>query len=320
MPTHSDKTRTDRNRTVHADAAGHDHSPIWLFAAVALTMTAFAANSILNRIGVADLGMAPMDFAAIRVASGALVLWGLAVGRQTRRPPLWAPRRLAGAAMLAVYMIGFSWAYTGLGAGLGALILFGVLQVVIFGWTVREGQAIPRMRWIGALIAFLGLIILLWPTGRASVPFAEVLAMVAAGAGWAVYTLLGRTETDALGATAGNFLLCVPLTGLASVAGLAGLPMAPDGDSALSGPGVLTAATAGAVTSGLGYALWYRILPALPATVAGIAQLSVPVIAVAAGTVLLDEALTARLLIAGALVLGGIAVSLIVRRPASPRN
>ena len=153
-----------------------------------------------------------------------------------------------------------------------AYLLFGVLQVVIFGWTVREGQAIPRMRWIGALIAFLGLIILLWPTGRASVPFAEALAMVAAAAGWAVYTLLGRTETDALGATAGNFLLCVPLTGLASVAGLAGLPMVPDGDSALSGPSVLAAATAGAVTSGLGYALWYRILPALPTTVAAGAE------------------------------------------------
>ena len=276
-----------------------------LFLLVALTMTAFAANSILNRIGVASYGMDPMDFAAIRVIAGAGMLWALVLMRSAARPAIWVPRRWAGAAMLAVYMVGFSWAYISLGAGLGALILFGVLQVVVFGWAVAEGQSIPLMRWIGAGIALAGLFVLLWPAGQAPVPMAGALSMVAAGIGWAGYTLLGRAEPDALGATAGNFLLCVPLTGLAMVlAGGGPLPLG----------GLLTAVAAGAVTSGLGYALWYRVLPALPTTVAGIAQLSVPVIAVAAGSVLLAEPLTMRLLAAGALVLGGIALSVLVRR------
>jgi drug/metabolite transporter (DMT)-like permease len=129
--------------------------------------------------------------------------------------------------------------------------------------------------------------------------------MALAAIGWAAYTLLGRAETDPLGATASNFLLCVPVTGLAMLlAGRGAMPLS----------GIVTALIAGAITSGLGYALWYRVLPSLPTTIAGIAQLSVPVIAVAAGVAALGEPVSARLLLSGALVLGGIAVSLIRRR------
>ncbi|WP_342076777.1 DMT family transporter [Yoonia sp. SS1-5] len=278
-----------------------------LFLLVALTMTAFAANSILNRVGVAIFGMDPMDFAAVRVVAGAAMLWLLVALRKAPRPAVLTPARLAGACALGAYMVGFSWAYITLDAGLGALILFGVLQVVVFGWAVWEGQAIPPMRWIGAGIALAGLCVLLWPAGQATVPFVGALAMVLAGVSWAIYTLLGRASPDALGATASNFLLCVPLAGLAMlVAGQGNLPLA----------GTLTAITAGAITSGLGYALWYRVLPQLPTTVAGIAQLSVPVIAVAAGVLILGEPLTWRLIIAGGLVLGGIALSLTVRSAA----
>lgn len=276
-----------------------------LFLLVTLTMTAFAANSILNRIGVAQFGMDPMDFATIRTAAGAAMLWLLVARRGAARPVVLTPKRLAGALALAVYMIGFSWAYITLDAGLGALILFGVLQVVVFGWAVIEGQKIPALRWLGAGIALAGLCVLLWPTGAAPPPIAGAGAMIAAGVSWAAYTLLGRAEPDALGATAENFLLCLPLVGLATLLGGAG---------AFNAGGVISAVVGGAITSGLGYALWYRVLPQLPTTIAGIAQLSVPVIAVVAGVVLLGEALSLRLVIAGALVLGGIAVSLLTPR------
>jgi drug/metabolite transporter (DMT)-like permease len=131
------------------------------------------------------------------------------------------------------------------------------------------------------------------------------VSMAVAGIAWAAYTLLGRAEADPLGATASNFLLCFPLVGFALFwVGTGDMPTG----------GILTAIIAGAITSGVGYAMWYRALPSLPTTVTGIAQLSVPVIAVAAGVIFLNEPLTARLLIAGALVLGGIAVSLTARR------
>ncbi len=276
-----------------------------LFGLVALIMCAFAANSVLNRIGVAMQGMDPLDFATVRTAAGAGMLWLLIALRKTPSPVIFSTKRLAGAAALAIYMIGFSLAYLSLDAGLGALILFGVLQIVIFGWAVITRTQTPLLRWIGAGVALAGLGVLLWPSGDAAVPAGGALAMAAAGASWAVYTLLGRSEADPLGATASNFMLCLPLVMAAMLwAGIGQMPLA----------GVVTATIAGAVTSGLGYALWYRALPSLPTTIAGIAQLSVPVIAVAAGVALLDEALTLRLVVAGGLVLGGIAISLTARR------
>lgn len=267
----------------------------------ALTMTAFAANSVLNRIGVATYGMDPMAFAVIRTGAGALMLAVLVLMRGQGRIALGNRKRLAGAVALALYMLGFSWSYLTLGAGLGALILFGVLQVVVFVWAVIEGQRIPTIRWIGASVAMVGLVVLLWPGGGAAVPVAGAMAMVLAGVAWAVYTLLGRGEPDALGATAGNFILCFPMV-------VGALAFSNLGTMTLEG--VITAVIAGAVTSGMGYACWYRCLPQLATITAAVAQLSVPVIAVAAGVVLLAEPLTGRLIIAGILVLGGIAISL----------
>jgi len=206
---------------------------------------------------------------------------------------------------LAIYMVGFSWAYITLDAGLGALILFGTLQIVVFGWAVIEGGNVPVLRWIGAAIALTGLCVLLWPSGDAAVPLGGAISMAIAGTSWAAYTLLGRAEADPLGATASNFLLCLPLVAVAML--LVGIGTMPVG-------GIVTAIIAGGLTSGVGYAMWYRALPSLPTTVAGIAQLSVPVIAVTAGVIFLSEPLTLRLVIAGALVLGGIAVSLSARR------
>ena len=276
-----------------------------LFALVALTMCAFAANSVLNRIGVALQGMDPLDFATVRTAAGAGMLWLLVSIRKAPRPPVFNTKRVAGAAALAIYMVGFSWAYITLDAGLGALILFGTLQIVVFGWAVIEGGNIPVLRWIGAAIALTGLCVLLWPSGDAAVPLGGAISMAIAGTSWAAYTLLGRAEADPLGATASNFLLCLPLVAVAMLwVGIGTMPVG----------GIVTAIIAGGLTSGVGYAMWYRALPSLPTTVAGIAQLSVPVIAVTAGVIFLSEPLTLRLVIAGALVLGGITVSLSARR------
>ncbi|MEL7312397.1 MAG: DMT family transporter [Pseudomonadota bacterium] len=285
--------------------AKSERSAITLLVLVALTMAAFAANSILNRVAVDIFDTDPFDFAAIRVLAGASML-SLLVALHAGRPiTLRSPMRVIGAMMLATYMVGFSFAYVELDAGIGALILFGVLQVVVFGWAVATGEKVPVSRWMGALIALVGLGVLLWPEGDAALPLISALAMTLAGIGWAVYTLLGRSEADALAATAGNFILCGPITVLAMlVAGDASPPLG----------GAMAGIVSGAVTSGLGYALWYRLVPKLPTTMAGIAQLSVPLIAIVAGTLFLDEAITWRLLMATAMVLGGIAMSLVASR------
>ncbi len=271
---------------------------------ITVTMVAFAANSLLNRAAVEAGLIDPLGYALIRVASGAAMLWLLLALRRTAMP-----RRIpwVGALSLATYMLGFSLAYLTLGAGLGALILFGVIQVTMFAVAALRGAALGPQRLAGAALAFAGLASLLWPGGGFSVDLTGAALMTAAGIGWAFYTLDGRGAANPLAATASNFLWCLPLMVLATLTALPSWP-APGG--------VALAVVGGAVTSGLGYALWYAVLPKIETTTAAVVQLSVPVIAVAAGALLLGEALTWKLVIAGAVVVGGIALA--VTAPAAP--
>ncbi len=270
----------------------------------ALTMCAFAANSILNRLAIDSGASDPASFAVFRVMSGAAVLWALVLLRGVALP-LRSRRRIVGAGSLSLYMIGFSLAYLTLDAGLGALILFAVVQITMFAVGAIMG-ATPTMRQVaGAGIALAGLTYVLWPSGSVHVDALGAGLMVAAGLGWAVYSLAGRSEPDALAGTAANFVVALPITGLV----LVGM----GGNWQMTGLGYLLAALSGGVTSGLGYALWYRVLPQLSPSVAAVVQLSVPVIAIVGGVVLLGEVAGPRLVAGTALVLGGIALAVLRR-------
>lgn len=276
-----------------------------LFLLTALTMLAFAGNSVLNRMAVGGGLVGPVDFAFWRVLSGAGVLAALVLWRHLRSGgPIWpgARGRLVGAAGLLAYLLGFSLAYVALGAGAGALILFGTVQITMFAGALWAREPLPPARWLGAALAFGGLVILLAPGASSAPEPLAVLSMVGAGVGWGLYSLSGRHQTDALGATAANFLAVVPVLGVALLFGPpAPVPLAPGG--------LALAIVSGAVTSGLGYALWYRILPALGAGRAAVAQLTVPLIAAAGGLALLGEPLGLRFVLAAAAVLGGVALA-----------
>lgn len=288
-----------------------------IFLLTALTMTAFAANSVLNRMAVGPGHIGAVDFAVIRLLAGAMMLAGLLALR--RGPGRGSagfgalPRRVLGAGALLVYLFGFSLAYQVLDAGVGALVLFGMVQISMFLGALVLGEAVPGRRWAGALIAFAGLVWLFapWAGGGPALSLPHALLMAGAGAGWGVYSLSARGASDPLGATAWNFILAVPGGLLVLVALGGGLAQ---GDAA----GVGLATLSGAVTSGLGYALWYAILPALGPSRAAVAQLSAPVIAALGGLALIGEPVTARLVAAGALVLGGVALAS-WQRPAGRR-
>lgn len=264
-----------------------------LFLLTALTMLAFAANSILNRMALEDGTTGPAAFAAIRLISGALCLWALVAWRSGRLRPAWHP---GGAASLALYVLGFSFAYVSLPAGVGALILFGGVQITMFAGALLLREAVPAQRWTGAALAFCGLVWLLLPAGGASPDPVGAALMAAAALGWGIYSLLGRGATDPLGATAGNFVFAAPL-------GLILFALLPDTATA---QGAALAILSGAVTSGCGYALWYAVLPRLGSARAAVAQLCVPVIAATGGLLLLAEGIDLRFGLASALVLGGV--------------
>jgi drug/metabolite transporter (DMT)-like permease len=284
-----------------------------LFLLTALTMTAFAANSVLNRWAVGQGWIGPVGFAYIRLLSGAGMLALILAARLLlRRDVIWPQGWpvLFGVGGLLLYLIGFSLAYLNLDAGTGALILFGSVQVTMFAGALFAREALPARRWLGAALALGGLVVLAAPSMGAASLDTAMLTMAAAGLGWGVYSLAGRKQRDAQAATAVNFILAVPVMVLLYHNGLSWVDlMLTDEETANLNLGLALAVLSGSITSGLGYALWYAILPRLGASRAAVAQLTVPVIAALGGAVLLAEWPGARFWLASVLVLGGVALA-----------
>lgn len=278
-----------------------------LFWLVALTMVAFAGNSILNRMALASGSIGPSSFVLIRLISGAAILGALVFMRNAPRPNLSAAS-FASAVTLVLYVVGFSFAYLTLPAGVGALVLFGGVQITMLAGTLLTGERISMWGWGGAVLAFSALCYLLWPTSLDAPDAIGSALMIAAAFGWGLFSMLGRGVADPLGSTALAFMLASPL-------GLCVWAAIPDGATPA---GVWLAIASGAMTSGLGYALWYKVLPQISGPVAAVAQLTVPVIAAAAGAVFLGEALTARFALSTVGVLSGVGLTVYgqMRKPA----
>lgn len=270
-----------------------------LSALTALAMLAFAANSLLNRMAVGAGGMDPLDFALLRALTGAATLSALLM-LQRRRLPLLSRQRIPGALALTIYLVGFSVAYRSIDAGMGALILFGGVQLTMFAGALALGEGVPPTRWAGSAVAMLGLACLVWPTGSVALPMGATGAMLTAALGWGAYSLLGRRSADPLAETGAHFVLAAPLCAVAWF-------FLREKAQGVGTDGLLLATLSGAVASGLGYALWYAVLPQLEVTLSSLIQLAVPVFALAGSVALLNEEITSRGLVGGLLTLGGIA-------------
>jgi drug/metabolite transporter (DMT)-like permease len=267
----------------------------------AVAMLAFAANSLLCRLALQQDHIDPASFGAIRLAAGALVL--ACVMRSRRQPPAagdWRAQLLA-AALLFAYVALFSFAYVSLAAGTGALILFGAVQLTMLGAGLLAGERFTPAGWAGMALALAGLAVLLLP-GAAAPSLHGAMLMAGAGVAWGGYSLRGRGAADPLAATAASFLRAAPLGVLMALAFAA--------RAHADARGVGLAAASGALTSGLGYVLWYAALRRLTALRAAAVQLSVPPIAAFGGVLLLGEAFTLRLGLASLAIIGGIALVL----------
>jgi drug/metabolite transporter (DMT)-like permease len=265
-------------------------------------MLAFAGNSLLCRVALRDTAIDAASFTTIRLASGALVLAAIMLARKARPT---AAGSWPMAAMLFAYAAFFSFAYRQLTAATGALLLFGAVQTSMLGYGLAKGERLRPLQVAGLLVAVGGLVYMLLP-GLAAPPIISAACMLLAGASWAVYSVLGRGVKDPVGATAGNFVRSVPFTVVLSLASI--------GSFQIDRAGVGYAVLSGAITSGLGYVLWYAALPALKATSATTVQLSVPAIAALGGVALLSETMSPRLLVASAAILGGIALTISRRK------
>ncbi|MEO6394923.1 MAG: DMT family transporter [Devosia sp.] len=265
-----------------------------------IAMLAFAANSILARLAFSTAAAEPLSYTGIRLAAGAVTLALLLL---LRREQAWPPAGCwSAAAALAGYALFFSLAYVLLGAGTGALILFASVQIGILAWAVHKGDRPGLLEWAGLVIAFCALGYLVSPGLVAPHPLGALM-MVVAGLCWAGYTLIGRGSRSPVSDTGGNFLRTAPFAIVLILAGLFTKPLDP---LALG-----YAIASGALASGIGYAVWYAVLPALSRVRAAIVQLTVPAIAATGGVLLIAEPLTLRLVIASLGILGGVAFALI---------
>ncbi|WP_246217853.1 DMT family transporter [Jiella pacifica] len=296
-----------------------------------LAMIAFAGNSLLARLALADGAVDAAGFTALRLLSGAAVLavivFAPRLAAQSPRgrrgsdaavasaPPARLEGSLVATLALSAYALFFSLAYLRLGAAVGALILFASVQATMIAVGVARGERPSPREAAGLALAFGAFVWWLAPGLTRPDPLGLSM-MVASGIAWGVYSLKGRGARDPVAATAGNFIYAVPLA----------LPLLAASILAARGPagslfggvitleGALIACLSGAVTSALGYILWYRALAGLTALAAAIVQLSVPVIAAVGAVLFLGEPLTARFAVAGSLVILGIGFALVSKR------
>ena len=259
-------------------------------------MIAFAGNSLLCRAALAGTEIDAASFTAIRLVSGAAFLFVLA--RVMRRSEAEKGSWISALALFA-YAALFSFAYLSLTAATGALLLFGAVQATMISHGLWKGERFSPAQLIGFALAIAGLGGLLLP-GLSAPPLFGAVLMLASGVAWGWYSLRGRSAVDAIGATAGNFVLSVPFA--------AALVLLMHRELNLDTAGVGYAVASGAIASGLGYAIWYTVLPALKSSTAATVQLSVPAIAAFGGVLLLGEPISLRLVLASVAILGGIAM------------
>ncbi|WP_152205962.1 DMT family transporter [Marinobacter changyiensis] len=265
-------------------------------------MIAFAGNSLLCRVALRETDIDAASFTSIRLVSGALTLWLLVQlrnGKALGRGSWWS------ALALFTYAAAFSYAYLGLSAAMGALLLFGAVQATMISYGLIRGERMRLLQWLGFVLAFAGLVGLLLP-GLTAPPLLNSGLMLSAGMAWGIYSLRGKGAGDPTRVTAGNFVRAVPFALVLSVLMAANV--------SVDVPGAGYAIASGAIASGMGYAVWYMALPLLKATSAATIQLSVPVLAAVGGVVLLSEPLSWRLVIAAVAILGGIALVIYERQ------
>ena len=271
-----------------------------------LAMMAFAGNSLLCRLALKHTAIDAASFTAVRLMSASLVLCLLAGGWRANWQSAWqSGGNWPSAVALFAYAAGFSFAYISLPAATGALLLFGAVQATMIGYGVWAGERLLPMQLTGLGLALGGLVALLLP-GLAAPPPASAALMLGAGVAWGVYSLRGKAASSPIKVTAGNFMRTVPLT--------LGLSLLMVNQLSLDGTGVGYGVLSGALTSGLGYVIWYKVLPALKATSAATVQLSVPVIAAMGGVVFIGETVSLRLVLASIAILAGIALVILNKK------
>lgn len=274
-----------------------------VFMATIMALIFFSTNTLFCRLALLEGGMSHPLYTAIRLLSGTVML--LVIMACRRRSP-WGKGSWPGAAALFGYMAFFSWAFVSLSSAAGTLILCVAVQVTMMTYGLWRGERPRPLALFGLALALTGLLVLLF-RGLATPPLGSACLMLASGTSWAVYCFCGLHKTDPIDATAGNFLRAVPFL-LLFIPWLVGVSFPPLHIS-------LLAVVAGAVSSAVGYVLWYVATQRLSYMMTTVVQLSVPLLAAWEGLIFLHEPFSLRMALSSAGILGGIFLTALANRP-----
>lgn len=272
-----------------------------LFTIIALV--AFAANSLLCRLALAQGYIDAWNFTVIRLLSGAvcLAIIMLLYTKQLNKKAQSSSSVIndigswRSSVSLLIYALCFSIAYIELDTGMGALILFSAVQFTMIGWGIYKQERLTAVQWLAFIVAFVAFVYLMLPSQTAPPVMAAVLMSIS-GVAWGIYSIRGKACVSPLRATTYNFirsLLVLPILIVVGMSQLKNVRM----------EGVLLAIASGAIASGVGYSIWYVAMPLLKSTHAAIVQLCVPVLAAIAGAVFLSETLTVQFMLPSSIIL-----------------
>jgi drug/metabolite transporter (DMT)-like permease len=269
---------------------------------------AFAANSVLCRLALNTEQVNPADFTSIRLLCAALVLaFIIIIKDKSVLGNITQYGSHTGALFLFVYAASFSYAYITLSTATGALILFAAVQFTMLfrGWLV--GNKMGYQEYAGILLSLLGFIYFVFPELEKP-SIVGCLLMVLAGIAWGMYSLIGAKSANPLYDTASNFIRLAPIAIIALIVMFFSFSID------ISTKGLLYTFGSGALASGIGYTIWYQVLPYLKPSIAAVCQLSVPIWAALGGVLLVNEPINLHLAVSASVILGGILLVILARK------
>lgn len=274
---------------------------IKLFVSIFIALLFLATNSILCKMAISTQNIDAFSFTFLRIFSGTVLLLCIYFYKN-KNLKLSFKKSWISSFLLFLYAICFSYSYINMFAGIGTLILFAVVQIsmILIALFYKEKLTINKI--LGVIVAFGGLAFLLYPKEDFSISFFHTFLMVISGIAWAIYSVIGKSSTNALLNTTDNFFKAIIFAIIFMLFFINEFKF----DLYTSFLAILS----GSITSGLGYLIWYEVLPKIQITTASVLQLIVPILAIFLSVIILDEKFSLELAISTFIILFGIFLAL----------
>jgi drug/metabolite transporter (DMT)-like permease len=273
---------------------------------IALSLLFLASNSIFCKLALVNNYIDAYSFTLLRLLFGAITLV-LIYFYKTKKIYFSKKINWFSSFMLFSYAICFSYSFINIDAGIGTLLLFTVVQIVMVLFSLFQKEKITVQKFFGVILALFGLAYLLYPKDSFEISLFHAFLMIIAGVSWAIYTILGKKSSDSLYNTMDNFVKSLIFIVVFYILFL------PE-NMFITNKGLLLAFISGSITSAIGYVLWYEVLPKIQFITAGIIQLFVPIISIVISIIFLKESLSMTLFLSVTMIFIGILLTVFSKK------